>query len=330
MTRPGEESSYEPRQAGLRANVRLEGLRSRRPVSVTLIGAEEDQRIIWSWRLHEGKPAERNYVIVESDILWSFMKLKGAPTGEILEFARTRGVLDLCQWHWLPASHNPPWAYLHYDDYPFEHDKGSDPKAAPFCRPEPAGPGWYSEPVLMWRLWAAQIEAMLNLARALRSGELDRTEDWDLVAGSSHPWRLSDTNPDLGGELLIQKEAEEKRRWLAAVANQWLWMARIVPIMELESGTPASRLDLRIRARTDSLFGAIVAQLVAALTADGWLARCSRCGSIFQMSRKPRSDRANYCDLCAREAKKAAVRESVRRRRARLSQPVDSGDSVDV
>jgi hypothetical protein len=64
------------------------------------------------------------------------------------------------------------------------------------------------------------------------------------------------------------------------------------------------------------LFGVMAAHLLAIVLSDAAYP-CSRCGTAYGPTRKPRFDRPNYCDSCRPQAEKKRKRESARRQRAR-------------
>src|SRR5919198_6522733 len=79
---------------------------NRQPASVTLARPAGAPCLTWGWR-DSPEPIGREARPAAPECFWRFLDLADAPDDAILAFAREWGVLELCEQHGLPASHNP-------------------------------------------------------------------------------------------------------------------------------------------------------------------------------------------------------------------------------
>jgi hypothetical protein len=72
----------------------------------------------------------------------------------------------------------------------------------------------------------------------------------------------------------------------------------------------------------NSLYPALVAQLLAVLLAGDPLGACSRCGRLHEREKKARSDQPAYCDRCRASAERdRKARWAAKNRAAKRRQP---------
>lgn len=196
---------------------------------------------------------------------------------QVLRFAERWGTLLLCE-HEKPCSHNAQ------------------------CRPT------WAEPVGVWLDYVELLRSILAVAAANRQGEPAPREAWEtLFYGRRRP---SGWFPDDRDELLITKLG---RRHPGALAMARLnlkpfidlvvTLAGLRPEIEL-SGEREPRSGLRLGGC--GVLGVLGVQLLAAIggAQDLWL--CNACGQPYVPRRKPRTDRAAYCDRP--ECKRAGAR----------------------
>jgi hypothetical protein len=101
-----------------------------------------------------------------------------------------------------------------------------------------------------------------------------------------------------------------QREWdnVATVLDQWAALGDLRPRVRTNGHNPVIRLG-------GFLFGALVLQLMSAVTRTAGFAICSECGMAYVPSRQPRRGQQNYCEGCGRPA---ALRHAQRKRRSRL------------
>jgi hypothetical protein len=221
-------------------------------------------------------------------------------------FARRWGVLGLCQ-HGLPATH-PITAEM----LPLEAPCGlwMTPTA--------------TEPVALWREYARQARAVLDVAAALVSEEVAATElrpdlpsptaaeqeaaAWSIALRRFPP--RSDAPPAIL-DYLEGPDRVTQRRWLLdrAIAR-WTNVAGIQLVPDFAGGQPV-RLGVR------SLFGALAVQLLFAAVCAPFTRSCAGCGKLFSPSRKPRGEEKSWCPRCkGKEKDHAAASARFRAREA--------------
>lgn len=210
-----------------------------------------------------------------------FVELADAPTHEILKYARRWGVLEICE-HGLPACHDG-------------------------CVPLDLGKKFY-DPVGVWRRFAALFRAMLNIAAQLHQGKPGRPEDWQIVAGP--PLSLA-TAP-----LFQRRGLAVDRDKLVVALNVLLSIGRVRPVVTWREGKWAIEFTGGLRIMS-SLFGALVYQLMLAVTQTEGCAMCSNCAQSYFPERRPNPYRRNYCPSCRDRG--VPSRDAARDRRARLS-----------
>jgi hypothetical protein len=211
-------------------------------------------------------------------------------------FARRWGVLGLCQ-HGLPATHPITMEML-----PLETPCGLWMTATG------------TESVSLWREYARQARAVLDVAAALVSEEVAATElrpdlpsptaaeqeaaAWSIALRPFPP--RSDAPPAIL-DYLEGPDRVTQRRWLLdrAIAR-WTNVAGIQLVPDFAGGQPV-RLGVR------SLFGALSVQLLFAVVSAPFTRSCAGCGKLFSPSRKPRGEEKSWCPRCKRKEKDRAA-----------------------
>jgi hypothetical protein len=211
-------------------------------------------------------------------------------------FAPRWGVLGLCR-HGLPATHP-----ITVEMLPLETPCG--------LWMQPTG----TEPVSLWREYARQARAVLDVAAALVSEEVAATElrpglqsptasEQEAAAWSIalRPFPPGSTAPPVLGDLLQGPDRVTQRRWLLdrAIAR-WTNVAGIQLVPDFAGPQPV-RLGVR------SLFGALAVQLLFAVVRAPFTRSCAGCGKLFSPSRKPRGDEKSWCPRCKRKEKDHAA-----------------------
>ena len=156
------------------------------------------------------------------------------------------------------------------------------------------------EPVAVWRAFADQARAMLNVGARLRMGESGRPDDW--LALLTRPVVLLDTPSQAAwdaavtrapaGTLVLTRNHEEQL--LSELLGRLVALADIRP-------RPSWRHDdrrLQLPLEGEGLLGALVKQLVSALAHVDGLGMCSACGEAYVPTRRPAAGRRHYCLLC--------------------------------
>lgn len=219
------------------------------------------------------------------DLLTHFVRLWKLPAGELLAFARSYGVLQICE-HELPSSH----------------------AVGCHARSEPdAGAVRYYESVATWRHFSRQAFSVLNVASRLHLGEPGPPEDWEAIFERSGrpgpaPWWQQSADSVPFEQFMLAESCVVP--WLAIgnvhIAFSWIQPA---PTMTLQGA---------------GLFGALAAQLALAVGRSEGLAVCRACGAPYAPRRRPTPSRRNYCSACGlKAASRDANRDYRRKRRGR-------------
>ena len=227
-------------------------------------------------------------------LLQSFIALKEADNNSILRFAKRWGVLRICR-HGLPDSHLP---YGQMNDQVMGH-------AFKFCSPQDTDlveGCWYCERISEWRTWAAEIEAVLNIAANLNNGKVGSDQDWAQLS----KW-IEEGVWDLLYEPL--EPLESQFRLFIWVLRGWIEVANLHPSLTRKDG------KWSLSFFTGGLFQGLTLRLILAVTTTDSLAVCSACGVSYFPERRPDSQRRNYCQLCRRSG--VPIRDAQRASRER-------------
>lgn len=210
----------------------------------------------------------------------------------VLNFARTRGALWLCE-HDLPRMHNNPWPPL-ADTEPCLHLGGELHEF---------GLGGY-EPVEPWFYFVELMRAVLNVGAALQTSATPSDQDLE---------RLINMPRELAGGRLQTTPLERNTTPEHALQVTCAFLMRIgdvSPMLRFDKGSPT------ISFFTDA-FGALALQLIQALSRSQGLTICSSCGLPYaRFGRKVQAGRRNYCPSCGQ---KAALRDAQRAYASRKS-----------
>ena len=297
----------------------------------------EGEPAVW-WML----PPERDRFLTALDwaaggtarsAFWAFLDLAEEPDPErFVGFARRFGVLGLWDYRtesghraagegWVPSVTDrirTPHRFAAFADPDEFAEKEADDLL-----------GMMYEPVAEWRRWAGEFRAAVQVAVALRADEGGRASDWAAL-GLGHEFDPETASP---GAPFARDLLAQRRALAAAVQTGFLRWSGLVPVLRWDAGGP--RLDLALGGRhavrqapapvgfvwpENSLFPALVAQLVAVVVAGEPVALCAGCGRLHPRDQKPRPDQPAYCgEACRAAARRKTKRESARKRRATAS-----------
>ncbi len=216
----------------------------------------------------------------EAGMLEHFVQLADASADKILAYARRWGVLEICK-HDLPACHKS-------------------------CSPLRSG-GTYWEPLEAWRRFAKLFRALLDIAAQLAFDKPGPAEHWQVVGAYGGLGR---------GQLFGLRGVKADHGKLQVALNVLLHDARVRPIVGWRDGKWLIELTGGLVIGC-SLFGALVCQLVLAISRTEGLAICSSCGMSYIPAKRPNPNRRSYCQKC-RERKipsSDAARDYRRRRK---------------
>jgi hypothetical protein len=239
------------------------------------LGASGDH-LVWSWGAvppHWTRPGPR--------MLERFLNLFDASPERVLAFARTWGVLGICE-HGLPSSHNPTR----------DLDVGDVIMGCEGIG-EQIGDRWvFREPISAWHRFATEAQEAALLAATLH--------------GHGH---VPEPSPQRRITLTL-------RLW--KVLNRWLELGAVKPAIVLHpqwlSVDPETALVPTIGA--SGLFGALAHRLALACTGVVGFAPCSSCGEWFSPDFTPREGERQWCAKPGcQKAKVAAASRAYRERK---------------
>jgi hypothetical protein len=140
------------------------------------------------------------------------------------------------------------------------------------------------------------MRALLNIAARLRGGGLGEEQDWRVLYETGVLWK---------------RTGEEERFALSAMLNHWMAPGTVRPRLAWHERGP--RLDHAFA----GIFGALVFQVILAVSAPGGSARCSACAAPYVPARTVSRGKRHYCGSCR---PKGALRDAARDYRARVSE----------
>jgi len=233
------------------------------------------------------------------DLLDRVVRLSELDDHGVAEFARSYGLLIICDQHRLPLGHS---RVIGWDD---------EPSAC-----EPLGADEPYVPTDTYRQVGRQVRAALNLAADLHQA---RPDDWDNRTFDADPWRDESRPRELRGDSADWAEVcssvprwhdatlFDERQALGAFIDLWLDLAdaRLTFAWDDE-------IDFGVKA--SGLFRATAVGLALTVARSEGLARCRGCGRPYAPSRRPSSTRRNYCAECG---KRGRWRDAQRARRER-------------
>ena len=239
-------------------------------------------------------------------LLETFLRLVDARPAVIGDFARRWGILGICK-HTLPRTHDfregPPTRFCRTKGYRFTRNTES---------------GW--EPLHVWRRYAGQARAIVDVAAQLHQRKIVRDKDiWRRT--HSHVFL---TYPDFLGNREAQCHA------ISVAINGWLELGMVRAFLNWELDSPATVtlgtsvlrqdrpeirpivLNLFPEMQGHTLFGALGVQLLMAVSRTAGFATCSSCGHPYTPTRRPSPNRRRYCPNCG---VRAAWRDAQQARR---------------
>jgi hypothetical protein len=211
----------------------------------------------------------------------AFVKLADANPEGIRDFARRWGVLMICE-HGKPAGHSFPRELL--------TDALNGPEKSGWCTPR----GWPDEcwePLGAWYMLAREARAMLNVAAALHTQQPAKRGDWHMLVYRT--WCGPEGGDPTLDMLNQPRYAAGARAWVEDSVNRWVAWAAVQPRL-IWSGRSSPTIDFE----GCGLFGALAAQILAAVNTGGWMF-CSGCGKSYDPGpRRPNPKRRSYCPAC--------------------------------
>lgn len=252
-----------------------------------------------------GSPAQpKRYCVTKPGLTRRFVRLAGAPTSRIADFAREWGALSLRGVGYCDSKNAP---IPHWERLPiwFEHNK--IPRE--FYKPAHSIV-W--EPVDMWRHMAKDIHLVLTHAGKRTYGVPFDDAESDFLR-QTVPYISYRVNGYDDSEAIL---ATARIKTLQ-VANEWIGAAEITPIVTEEG----------FALHTHSLGAALALQLgLATVSAQGFVA-CYECGDLFAPTRSPRRDRRTFCPRCQQRGVAGKHAERARQERKRSGKVRGQSDS---
>ncbi len=262
------------------------------------------------FRIKDGKiiiaqEAERNVLITPSKgMLEGFVALATADDAKYLSYACNWGLLELCEEHFMPTSHN----YNCKPVVPFRTTVlGPTDKAAKQHRKVLLSEG---EPIWIWRDYAAFASAILNIAARLHEGEIGRDEDWKTLHGDAGflGW-------DYAAERRKRKrfpDIDFERVLIADGVNFWLECGGVRPKVTWKASRPI--ITLECPKAYGKLFANLALQLMMAVSQTDSVAICSACGQSYMPKRRPKTSQRRYCPNCKKVSRRDASADYRRRK----------------
>lgn len=270
----------------------------------------DDTRLMWAYR---DKRTWSRFVTPEPTLLETFVGLATGTAQEIKLFAQRFGVLYICE-HGMPSTHDQTVAPSSDTGFaarcPLKRIRGNS-------RPTsiPTTSTLYWEPLEAWRTYARQARTILSLSVSLRHGRGGSTDEWSALYP---PEDAPATVPEELAAHAAAPDAVTARVLFSAFLDGWMQMGGVQPHL---AWTPHGA---EITFGSRSLFGAVVTQLLLAVSGTTAYAFCSSCGKVYRPTRVPRLDQRHYCPSCGDKAKwKDAQRD---RRRRKLADQADAQD----
>ncbi len=280
-------------------------------------------RLADGWLVPEGRGDRAKVGAHQAGLLAQFARLADADEQHILDFASKWGMLNLCE-HGMPGTHSSGVVA----------ELASDPWTT--CSPMVAGdPPLVGEPTELWRQYAGQAGAFLDLADRVKRGLSTTMSDWDPLRSlfphfvlpddrnSEHLRRVT-TLPERGviGEIrVVIPQMKEARLALAYGIRKWLRMAAVDVQFDWRGPEPTLTFGGR------SLFGALATMLAVGLSGSEGLLLCSHCRLPYSPARRPRGPR-HFCADCREDGvpQRYASQDYRRRKRETASSPISTLD----
>lgn len=261
---------------------------------------------------------------------WEFLDLAGdVPDERFVAFARRFGVLGLWEYrtvdgykvggvdYWVPSVIDNIMTPHRYQSFTGDE----------YWAIERAGLlGAMYEPIAEWRRWATWFRAVVLIGCDLRRDLPASRKNW---ADLGWDFAFDPERCSFAGEF-SRDDALQRRYFVGVIQHLLLRWAGLVPVFRWDQTGPALSLALggreaaylslrgmRARWPDNTLYPALVAQLLAVLTAGTHIAACSRCGRLHPRERKARADQPAYCPDCREIADRQRKARSAAKRRAR-------------
>jgi hypothetical protein len=263
-------------------------------------------------RLHWKGPFERS-VRPGPRLLGDFLQLVDAPAVKISTYARHWGLIGVCRegmpfsWH---RSFNP-CAPLGLTRSMLTTAVSKPPR----------------EPISVWRFLARQLRGFLNVAAAVREGDVASPRDVQDMRGQGSLALICEADPHH-----YRPAATPSNREHARAANMFMRQSRalteIVPLFLWGPVILIHGATCRPGDRLSGLYHALVMQAcMAAAQTQGW-ALCSVGNHPYERGRRTRSGQQNYCPDHRRTAGAAARALEYRQRRREARRLSKKGRSV--
>jgi hypothetical protein len=202
----------------------------------------------------------------------AFSKLANAEDAQIAEFAARHGFLGM---------YHSSAKFLIGDEFQL-------PDGSLWATSETQGPSG-SEPLLLWRMLARKVQAILRINTAL-NGRSERIDPW---IGPIEDWRALDVEGPL--ESL---EVNDAQFYLCNWVNWLLTLGRI----RLELGITAwsrQQTDWKLEVSYSGLIGGVAYRLLLMVVGESRLYSCTGCAQPYiRLKRAPRPGQDNFCDDC--------------------------------
>jgi len=247
------------------------------PTAIALDASSD--HLVWHW---DGAPDR--WIGPGPMMLERFVGLSDATPERILAYARTWGVLGICE-HGLPSSHNPG---REYNDVSMANRIGCDGGIGHAI----ADGRWvFREPIDAWHRFAGEARTIALMAAALRGYGLG-------------------PNPSPQRRLTMTLD-------LRRALNRWLEIGAAKPSIVLHPDWVAidPEYSLVPTIGAAGLFGALALRLSLAATGADGLAPCASCGEWFTPTFAPREGQRQWCsEKRCQKAKRAAASRAHRER----------------
>lgn len=285
-------------------------------------------------KLVYGSPSSTEETAPPSDLLVRFLSLRDAPESAIVDFARSYGVLALCE-------HGTPFAHCGNQQI---YKKGG-------CRRGDWKPRLYFESIRDWRKLSRAFNATLNIFSRVRQGWAGLEEDWKTIdlPGRTVPPVIYLARPTESTEspddntvsalyrmrvmLAPQPSPKPNQRDRAAdfdgrmLCQYWLnpmiRMGRLFPRLSWHGERINFELSAAGLLPSDAynLFGSLILQLTLAVAGAQGFAVCGDCGKSFMPKKLPNPRRRRFCPDCGIKAARKFASRDYRRRQAGKEKP---------
>jgi hypothetical protein len=226
-------------------------------------------------------------------VLDEFIGLAECSDSEILNYARTWGVLELCQHH-LPYLHGSSHEHLRLPlpDPAFTSRRTTTSECFPLG----------TEPLEVWRFFSRQARALLRIAANLQQGTPGESDHWSLV---------------LRDRVSPKQDVGRQRNCWAAAVESWMTLGDVRPRIDL--------MNHRITWAGTDLFGELAVQLaLAGVRADGQV-HCTICGRGYAPRKQIVRGGVHYCPD-PRCQKVASARRAARYRGSKSESASEKSD----